>query len=238
MGDCTNEAFSAPSGASPFERNADRYDEWFDTPKGSRIFQVEVACIRDLLIDVPHPWLEVGVGTGRFAKALAIDEGVDASPAVLRYALQRGIQTQFGRAEALPYVSNRFQATLLITTVCFLQSPSRALDECRRVLREDGCLIVGLIPKDSLWGSVYARLGAEAHPIYSAARFYTSQEVVKFAERAGFYLSQAMSCLFEKPDHTVDRYEHPQEGLVKGAGFVGMRFGTNKSKDFISRCVR
>ena len=228
MGECPDKASRIPSGGLPFERMSDRYDSWFDSPKGSRIFQVEVQCLSDLLVDVPRPWLEVGVGTGRFAEALDIDEGVDPSPAVLRCALKRGIQTQLGSAEALPYGNNRFGATLLITTLCFLESPAPALVECRRVLREDGCLIVGLIPKDSLLGAAYARLGTEKHPIYSVARFYTAQEVIELAQRAGFYLSQAMSCLFEAPDQKVERYACPQDGLIKGAGFVAMRFGVTK----------
>jgi len=211
-------------GWAPFERLADRYDAWFESAKGRRIFQVEVDCIRDLLEEMPRPWLEVGVGTGRFAAALGVDEGVDPSPAVLRYASQRGIQTQLGRAEKLPYESNRFGVTLLVVTICFLDDPAQALGECHRVLRKDGYAIVGLVPKDSPWGKAYARKGVEGHPFYAAAKFYTTKEVIGLAEQAGLYLDRATSCLFEGPDQTVERYTGSREGMAKGAGFVGMRF--------------
>jgi len=211
-------------GWAPFERLAERYDTWFASEKGNRIFRVEAECIRGLLMDMPHPWLEVGVGTGRFAAALGIDEGVDPSAAVLKYAAERGIQTRIGSAEDLPYGNQRFGVTLLVVTICFLESPARAFEECRRVLREDGCAIVGLVPKNSLWGKMYARKGAEGHPFYSAARFYTAREMIEFAERAGFYLNAATSCLFEGPDREVERYGCHVEGMLEGAGFVALRF--------------
>jgi len=217
-------------GRQPFERLADRYDAWFESSQGRRIFQVEADCIRDLLEDMPRPWLEVGVGTGRFAAVLDVDEGVDPSPAVLQYASQRGIHTQVGSAEHLPYGKRSFGVTVLIVTICFMDDPTEAFKECVRVLRPDGYAIVGLIPKDSPWGQTYARKGAEGHSFYSAAKFYTTRQVIGFAEQAGFYLSRATSCLFERPDHNVSAYRRPKERIVKGAGFVGMRFGIKKKE--------
>jgi hypothetical protein len=50
-----------------FEALADRYDAWYDGPVGRIAFPLEVECLRPLLKGAPFPWLEVGVGTGRFA---------------------------------------------------------------------------------------------------------------------------------------------------------------------------
>jgi len=184
-----------PAGWLPFERLADRYDAWFDSERGRRIFRTEVDCTRDLLEEMPRPWLEVGVGTGRFAAALGVDEGTDPSPAVLKYAATRGLQTRLGRAEELPFSGDQFGVVLLVVTICFLENPAQAFGECRRVLRKDGYAIVGLVPKDSSWGEMYARDGSEGHPFYSAAKFYTAREVIRLAERTGFYLNRATSCL-------------------------------------------
>ncbi len=225
MAQCANKALPGPSAGSPFDRLADQYDAWFDSQKGRPIFRVEAECIRELLCDAPHPWLEVGVGTGRFAVAFNVDEGVDPSPAVLTYASRRGIRTRLGSAEALPYENNRFGATFLITTICFLGDLAQAFCECRRVLREDGYTIVGMVPKDSPWGESYARMGADGHPFYSAARFYTTPHVIGLAEQTGFYLNRAASCLFEEPDQKVAAYGRPRGRILKGAGFVGLRFG-------------
>jgi ubiquinone/menaquinone biosynthesis C-methylase UbiE len=211
-------------GWAPFDELADRYDQWFDSEKGHRIFRVEAECVRDLLVYMPRPWLEVGVGTGRFAAALDIDEGVDPSPAVLSYAAQRGIRTEMGEAEALPYGTDCFGIVLLVVTFCFLRSPARALSECRRVLRREGHLVVGLVPKDSPWGRAYAAKGLQGHPFYSAASFYTCEEAISIAQAAGLVLEDARSCLVEEPDANLREYELPREGIVPGAGFVCMRF--------------
>jgi len=217
-----------PVGWAPFDQLADQYDNWFESKKGQQIFRVEAECIRNLMEETSRPWLEVGVGTGRFAAALTIDEGVDASPSVLRYAAKRGIRVKRGKAEKLPYKSNSFGITLLVVTICFLDDPAKALKECLRVLRKDGQLIIGLVPRNSSWGKAYTRKGAKGHPFYSAATFYTTQQVIRLAEQAGFVLNRATSCLFEHPDKKVKRYALPREGLTKGAGFVGMRFEMRK----------
>ncbi|NLE67721.1 MAG: class I SAM-dependent methyltransferase [Lentisphaerae bacterium] len=217
------------AGWAPFERLAERYDAWFDGERGRRIFRVEADCIRGLLKDMPRPWLEIGVGTGRFAAELGMDEGIDPSSAVLKYAAGRGIATRIGRAEELPFSGGRFGVVMLVVTICFLDNPGLALGECRRVLRSDGHAVVGLVPRDSAWGKMYARKGAEGHPFYSAAKFYTAREIVKLAERAGFRLNQAASCLFEEPGLEVDRYQRPREGVVADAGFVGLRFGIDRN---------
>lgn len=46
--------------------------------------------------------IEVGLGTGKFAKVLGIKEGVEASNEMAAIALKRGIEVVTGRAENLP----------------------------------------------------------------------------------------------------------------------------------------
>ena len=48
------------------------YDGWFDTPEGRVLFRMEVEAVRLLMKDIKRPFLEIGVGTGRFAKELGI----------------------------------------------------------------------------------------------------------------------------------------------------------------------
>ena len=49
-----------------FDDLASEYDAWFDK-EGSLIFFIELQAFRALLQSLPKPWLEVGVGSGRFA---------------------------------------------------------------------------------------------------------------------------------------------------------------------------
>jgi len=206
-----------------FDRLADHYDAWFDTPRGSAIFAAEVACLRRVMPRDISAWIEVGVGSGRFAAALGVNEGVDPSPAMLQKASARGIRTIVARAEKLPYASRSIRGILLVVTLCFLREPASALRESARVLAEDGELLVGIVPAESAWGEVYRLKGRAGHPFYSAAQFYTCPEVVAMAGRAGFEPAASASTLAVAPDAPLEALP-VLDGIEPGCGFVGMRF--------------
>ncbi len=69
-----------------FEMLVDRYEAWYDGPVGRVAFPLEVECLRLLLEGAPFPWLEVGVGTGRFAQALGAKVGIDSAERPSRLA--------------------------------------------------------------------------------------------------------------------------------------------------------
>jgi len=220
---------------NPFDTEASRYDEWFDSSDGRVIFAQEVACLRSLLGKTVGRWLEIGVGTGRFAQALMIREGIDPSSTMLAYASSRGIRTQLGYGENLPYSENSFDGVLMVVTICFLADPVKAFEECRYVLKEEGRLIVGLVPADSAWGELYAQKGCEGHHFYSVARFYTCDQVVSIADSAGFIFDSARSCLFTPPGEPVNDLSIREE-VVTNAGFVALQFTKrNKKKEMEDR---
>jgi SAM-dependent methyltransferase len=204
----------------PFDRLAARYDAWFDSADGRPIFDLEVACLADLMHPISDRWLEVGVGTGRFAEALGVAEGVDPSEPMLAFARRRGINTREGRGEDLPYQDSCFDGVLLVVTLCFLDDPERALQECARVLREGGRLAVGFVPAETQWGRFYAGKGRSGHPFYSVARFFTPDQVIEMADSAGLRSGRASSCLFSPPGAPLDTSR--RSGVVAGAGFVAM----------------
>jgi SAM-dependent methyltransferase len=211
----------------PFDRLAARYDAWFDSQDGRPVFDMEVACLLDLMPSDRGRWLDVGVGTGRFAQALGVKEGVDPSDPMLEFARRRGVRASSGRGEDLPYLDGSFDGVLLVVTLCFLSDPSRALHECARVLKRDAHLIVGLVPSDSQWGRLYKRKGCSGHPFYSVARFYHCDEVIGMAAAAEFRLDRAVSCLFSSPGAPLDVSR--RRGIVASAGFVAMRFVKSES---------
>jgi SAM-dependent methyltransferase len=205
-----------------FDRLANRYDQWFDSEDGRPIFDAEIACLKDLMPADLGDWLEVGVGTGRFAQELGVKEGVDPSGPMLEFARQRGLRTTTGWGENLPYPDGSFDGVLLVVTLCFLSDPVKALGECARVLKEDGYLVVGLVPADSPWARLYRRKGRTGHPFYSVAKFYDCDQVIRMADAAGFTLQCAVSCLFSRPGEPLDVSR--RQAIVAGAGFVGMGF--------------
>ena len=164
------------------------------------------------------------MGTGRFAEALGVRIGVDVSAAVLEFAARRGIRALRGRAEVLPYADATFDGVLMVGTLCFLSDPAKALRECARVLKPDGQLVVGLVPAGSSWGKLYAEKGRRGHAFWSAAKFHACDQVARMAAEAGLSPAGAMSCLFTKPGDPIPCADRPQQGTVKNAGFVAMRF--------------
>ena len=128
------------------------------------------------------------------------------------------------RHGALPYDADRFGVVILIMTLCFLGDPEAALRECRRILRRDGRLIVGIVPREAPLGRRYAQKAAAGHPIYSQATFYTPRDVRQLAERAGLAFDRAVSCLLTPPDDDPSPASAPCDGIAPEAGFVAMSF--------------
>ena len=205
-----------------FDRLADRYDAWFEGDEGRLIFQIELEAIRAAAQTAPRPWLEVGVGSGRFASALGIDVGIDPSEKLLEMAHARGVSTIRGRGERLPFADGSFGTVFLIVTICFVDDPMAVLQECRRVLRSGGKLILGFVPRESPWGEKYAAEGMRGHPFYSHAHFYTVSQVESMLNEAGFTLEGCLSTLFQPPDRVVQP-ELPRPGCTGAAGFVVFR---------------
>ncbi|MGA1791424.1 MAG: class I SAM-dependent methyltransferase [bacterium] len=208
---------------SSFDQLAKDYDHWFDSPESRILFLTETRCLQELAAGKEGLWLEVGVGTGRFAQVLGIEFGLDPSVAMLVFAKERGIKTVSGRGEALPYSDSSFDGVLIVTALCFFSDPLRVLQESTRVLKKSGCLILGMVPSDSAWGRLYQQKGRNGHPFYSQARFYSCGQIIQLAGEKGFSLDKATSGLISAPEEPLDNIV-TYEGILKEAGFVGIRF--------------
>ena len=108
---------------SPFDSLAQEYDAWFGK-EGRLIFSTEVKAFNWLLPSLPKPWLEIGVGSGRFAQALGISFGIDPSAKLLNIARQRGVTAFRGRAGERLFDDESFGTVFLIITLCFTISLS------------------------------------------------------------------------------------------------------------------
>ncbi len=106
---------------APFDTHSSRYEAWFDNHAAAYVS--ELLALRAFL-----PWtgvgIEIGVGSGRFAAPLGIRFGIDPSPRMLALAAARGIEVVGGVAEALPFAPGSFDHALVVTTICFVDSPA------------------------------------------------------------------------------------------------------------------
>ena len=171
--------------AVAFETHHQRYEAWFE--------KHETAYISELLALRPFvPWegrgIEIGVGSGRFAGPLGVQVGLDPSPAMLVYATARGIEVVQGTAENLPFVAGSFDHAMVVTTICFVDSPAGMLAEARRVLKPGGRLVIGFIDRESALGQDYLAHQAE-NVFYRDATFYSSDEVAQLLLETGFSIS-------------------------------------------------
>ena len=214
-----------------FDALADRYDQWYESAEGSVILREELACLRLLCPECQRRWLEVGVGTGRFASEMGIAKGIDPSPKMLEYAAQRSIRTHLGNAENLPFPTGMFDGVLMAFTLCFVQDARQALRESARILRPSGTFLLGVIPADSSWGRLYARKAAEGHPIYSHAIFRTISATVALAEGEGFALRESASTLFWSPGDAPAGEVRIERHADEDAGFAALRFEKRRIDD-------
>ncbi len=209
--------------ASPFEHLASDYDAWFDG-EGKLIFAIEVQAFQEVLPFLSKPWLEVGVGSGRFAQTLGIETGVDPSIKLLDMARGRGIMVFLGRGEQEPFVAESFGTVFFIVTLCFVDSPLAVLREAYRILQPEGKVVLGLVLAESPWGRFYESKKKQGHHFYQQATFYRYDEVVGLLGQAGFTVEKVMATLFQKPSE-VEYMELPREDFSPDAGFTVIMAG-------------
>jgi ubiquinone/menaquinone biosynthesis C-methylase UbiE len=166
----------------PFQAHHQRYEAWFG--KHEAAYVSELLALRAFV-----PWegrgIEIGVGSGRFARPLGVQVGLDPSNAMLAYAAARGIQVVRGVAEALPFADASFDHALVVTTICFVDSPEEMLAEAHRVLKPGARLVVGFIDRESDRGKDYLAHQFE-NVFYREATFYSAGEVERLLEKSRF----------------------------------------------------
>ncbi|HUW27184.1 MAG TPA: class I SAM-dependent methyltransferase [Sulfuriferula sp.] len=170
--------------AAPFEAYHQRYEAWFE--KHGAAYISELLALRPFV-----PWegrgIEIGVGSGRFAAPLGMQVGVDPAPAMLVHAAARGIEVVEGVTENLPFEAGSFDHALVVTTICFVDSPAGMLAEAHRVLKPGGLLVIGFIDRESTLGQDYLVHQAES-VFYREATFYSADEVARLLVEAGFVI--------------------------------------------------
>lgn len=147
--------------------------------------------------------LEIGVGSGRFAAPLGVQVGIDPSRAMRDRARARGIEVFAGIAEDLPFDDDSFDHALVVTTLCFVDSPEAMLVQARRVLRPAGTLVIGFIDRDSALGRHYEHHREESI-FYRDATFYAANDVERLVIDAGFSVlswAQTLSRSLEETLH-------------------------------------
>jgi ubiquinone/menaquinone biosynthesis C-methylase UbiE len=197
-----------------FENLAQEYDDWF--VRNESAYQSELAAVKAFL-PLGDRGLEIGVGTGRFAAPLGIEVGVEPAKAMAAIARKRGITVLEAYAERLPFGDASFDFVLMVTVLCFLADPFRALCEATRVLKPRGRLIIGMIDADSPLGRAY-EANKKKSKFYRQARFYPVSQILKWLKDLGYQNLQTCQTIFQDVA-SVKAPEPVKEGHGAG-GFV------------------
>jgi ubiquinone/menaquinone biosynthesis C-methylase UbiE len=131
-----------------FDRMADTYDAWYETPLGRTVEALEKELFFRLMRPVSGARvLDAGCGTGRLTAELArkgfMVTGVDISPAMLKKArdrtrLLRNVTLLHADVEKLPFPDAAFDLVVAFTVLEFTTNPGAAVRELWRVVKPGG----------------------------------------------------------------------------------------------------
>lgn len=116
-------------------------------------------------------------------------------------AKSRGVCVCQALGESLPYPSAAFDSVSLITVLCFVENRRAIIDECRRVLKAGGYLLIGMIDKHSPLGALYESRKA-SDVFYRAASLLSVENMISLVEDSGLQAVLHMQTLIGMPFET------------------------------------
>jgi ubiquinone/menaquinone biosynthesis C-methylase UbiE len=194
-----------------FDTYADEYDTWFDAHPW--VYQSEMQAIK-MVLPQGERGVEIGTGTGRFSVPFGISIGVEPSGAMAKIARSSGITVYDSKAENLPFDDGAFDFALMVTTICFLEDPIKALKEIRRILRPAGKIIIGMLDKESPLGRLYETKKNDSK-FYKYARFYSVKQVLEYLNVSGYAHRRTLQTIFHNPE-AITAIEPVKEGYGEG----------------------
>lgn len=199
----------------PFEEHAGEYEDWFTEHRLA--YESELQAVKQQLPQ-SGVGIEIGVGSGRFAAPLGIKLGLEPSPQMSKIAQRRGIQVVGGVAEAMPFGNSTFDFALMVTTICFVDDPEASLKEAHRILKPNGCLIIGFVDRNSAIGSLYEQR-KENNVFYRMATFYSPANVISLLGKTAFKDLRFAQTIFKSLSE-IDATEPAKPGYGQGSFIV------------------
>ena len=179
-----------------WDRNAGRYDRFMrkDRAAYDEMYELIRPIVRHKTV------LELATGTGLIAKhivnAAAHIEATDASAEMIAEAKRdnRSAKLHFSVQDMfrLPYVEESFDVVIVSNALHIVPQPEKALQEIKRVLKDDGVLIAPTFTHagNSFSGKVKAFfMKLAGFPLHSR---WTSEEYLKFLEQNGWAVRKSV----------------------------------------------
>lgn len=133
--------------------------------------------------------LEIGCGSGRMLKDMETlgwqAEGIDFDAEAVRNSRRKGLIVHEGRLEERQYPDNSFDAITMSHLIEHVADPKSLLNECHRILRPGGCLVVVTPNCQSLGHRIYKRNWRGLEPPRHL-HIFSRQSLAALARTAGF----------------------------------------------------
>ncbi|MBI2850511.1 MAG: methyltransferase domain-containing protein [Chloroflexi bacterium] len=194
-----------------FNEWPERYEEWFATPIGKLVRQIEGELVMGFLEPGQgETILDVGCGTGVFTTdflaAGARVIGVDISAPMLRFALRKTSGYPFaavrGDVLSLPFKDNSFDKVTSITALEFVADARGAVNELFRVVRPGGRVVVATLNSLSPWATRRkAKTARGQRHILESAFFRSPEELLTCSPYKGI----ARTAIYFEKDEASDR---------------------------------
>ena len=219
-----------------FDEAAKTYDDWYETPLGQHVYQVETECAFNLF-DLPKGTkiLDVGCGSGIYSMQLAEMgykvTGIDISVEMLKKAqdkaLEKGLDIDFIEMDVynLTFEEDSFDGVFSMAAFEFIHDDLKAIDEMFRVLKVGGQMMIGTIHLDSEWGKLYTSPEMMENTVFKHSNLKTMDQMkVLHSEQ----LIDYKECLFIPPysknsEITIDNEKSMKEKGSRG-GFICLKW--------------
>jgi 2-polyprenyl-3-methyl-5-hydroxy-6-metoxy-1,4-benzoquinol methylase len=175
-------------------------EEYRDSPASHLVYLTHVATYRFCAAYVENRHvLDFGCGTGHgtaeMATVCASAVGVDVSPQAIEYARSRYPSPKLRyrvipriEAEPLPFDDHSFDTVVSIQVIEHVADPNAYLAEAKRVLKQDGVLIVAtpdrstrLLPRQRPWNRFHVREFSETTLNALLARQFRAVEMLRMS---------------------------------------------------------
>ena len=217
-----------------FDEWPDRYEQWFATPIGRIVRQVESHLVLDLVRPATGELLlDVGCGTGVFTTdfiAAGVNAvGLDISHPMLKYALKKTSGISFSAVQGdmckLPFGDGLFDKAVSITALEFVEDAGSALGELFRVTKAGGYVVVATLNSLSPWAERRKdkTMTGQRH-ILENAHYRSGDELLALSLYSGISETAVHFDKSEDPGMALVIEESGRRQRLKTGAFVAVRW--------------
>ena len=217
-----------------FDEWPERYDQWFTTPIGKLIKEIEGKLIHELLDPrLEEKILDAGCGTGIFTLDFltggAQVVGLDISHQMLKYVVKKATGYPFFKIQGdmlyLPFKDNSFDKSMSIAALEFITDAKSAVDELFRVTHPGGYVVVATLNSLSPWA---ARRKAKTQKgqkhILENAFFRSPYELLTYSHLKGVAKTAIHFQKNDNPEEAIQIEQLGQSKKLDTGAFVAVRW--------------